>query len=424
MLNPNMRQTSLWDLRMMSAANRSETPFERGMRSPYGSRGVSGDPMLGQLANMANEPDYSQFTYDPAMNAAAKAAGVQPLEAGQVKQNTLLPNTGFFGNHPTLSHALEGGLYSLAASHGGMTPGESMQGVAEGLIGGHRIQEGLYRQQFARPFESAGMLEGLRDVGEQRLLRQAQIKHYSDEADIQRDRVQLETEKNQLGLDKLNATRPVPVEGGTYLYHPGQEGSIGVNGRTPYQTPGAPAGWAFEAGPGRGKGQEGDLDVATREQLRVAGVDPNTATPKQIATANQKAQNQKVQVMGAGAGAREHAEQPFKNLQDAQKQHDENIKGLQGKLLKQDDPQHRDAARQDILFQRITSGDSNMLVSDKDVDSYIKQKNDGIQAQIDGANAEFKNQYPQTQVLPPEGKGTSSPKRGSLGSQENPHVVQ
>jgi hypothetical protein len=203
------------------------------MRSPYGSRGVSGDPMLGQLANMANEPDYSQFTYDPAMNAAAKAAGVQPLEAGQVKQNTLLPNTGFFGNHPTLSHALEGGLYSLAASHGGMTPGESMQGVAEGLIGGHRIQEGLYRQQFARPFESAGMLEGLRDVGEQRLLRQAQIKHYSDEADIQRDRVQLETEKNQLGLDKLNATRPVPVEGGTYLYHPGQEGSIGVKRQGP-----------------------------------------------------------------------------------------------------------------------------------------------------------------------------------------------
>jgi hypothetical protein len=389
-LNPNMRQTSLWDLRMMSAANRSETPFERGARSPYSGRGVSGDPMLGQLAGMANEPDYSQFTYDPVMRQQAVAAGVQPLEANQVKQNTLLPNSGFFGAHPRLSSALEGGIYSLAASHGGMTPGESAQGVAEGLIGGHRIQEGLRRQQFARPFEAAGMMEGIQEMQQRRELQGAQIKHYKDEADIQADRVQMERDKNE------NARWGVtPVEGGAYLSEPGQKP-------------------VFQSGPGRGKGLEGDLDVSTREQLRAAGVDPNTATPAQITSANKKAQDQKVAVMGAGTGARSNAEQPYKNLQDAQRQHDEHVRGLQGKLLKSDDPQHKEDARQTIVMNRIMSGDSNIMVSDKDIKDYINQNNSQIQQQIDGANEEFKTQYPQAGVMPPEAKKqTSSPKRGS-----------
>lgn len=269
---------------MMSAANRMETPFMRGARGMYGRHGVSGDPMLSGMAAMANEPDYSQFTYDPAMRAQAVAAGVQPLEASQVKQNVLLPNTGFFGEHPRLSRALEAGIFGAAAARGGETAGESIQGTLEGIIGGKRIREGLQRQQFSRPFEAAGALEGLRDMQQRRELQAAQIKHYSDESDIQAERADVERQKLGLGYDKLAATRPVPVEGGAYTFD--QE-----------------KGWQFQPGAGKPT-TEHDLDIGTREQLRIMGIkDISQATPDQIAQANAKAQRQAVERGAAMAGA-------------------------------------------------------------------------------------------------------------------------
>jgi hypothetical protein len=164
---------------MMSAANRMETPFERGMRGP-GHGGVSGNPMFSAMAGMANEPDYSQFTYDPVMRQRAIAAGVSPLEANQVQQNVLLPNSGFFGRHPNLSRALEGGLFAAAAtpSSGGVaSAGENISHAIEGMIGGERMRQGLYRQQFARPFEAAGALEQLTDMKQRRDLQAMEIEH-------------------------------------------------------------------------------------------------------------------------------------------------------------------------------------------------------------------------------------------------------
>jgi hypothetical protein len=178
-LNPRSQGAGLWDLRMMSAANRMETPFERGMRGP-GHGGVSGNPMFSAMAGMANEPDYSQFTYDPVMRQRAIAAGVSPLEANQVQQNVLLPNSGFFGRHPNLSRALEGGLFAAAAtpSSGGVaSAGENISHAIEGMIGGERMRQGLYRQQFARPFEAAGALEQLNDMKQRRDLQSMEIEH-------------------------------------------------------------------------------------------------------------------------------------------------------------------------------------------------------------------------------------------------------
>lgn len=417
MINPNMRQTSLWDLRMMSAANRMETPFERGARGLYHRQGVSGDPMIAGLAGMANEPDYSQFTYDPAMREQAIAAGVQPLEASQVRQNMIFPNTGFFGAHPRLSAALEGGIFGALASHGGETAGESIQGALEGMVGGKRIREGLYRQQFARPFEAAGALEGLRDMQQRRELQGAQIKHYKDESDIQQERVELERQKNQLGLDKLIATRPVPVEGGAYLFGEGQRGPINV--AAPWETPPAKPGWQFVPGPGRSGGVTKDMDVATREQLRIAGINPLEATPDQIAAANDAVLKQKEKIAGAGAGARAEATLPYKNLQTATAEHEAKIKGLQAKLLKSDDPQHRKAAEQqyynnwmaqsaEIAAQNerkhfwepsIPAPPFNQP-TDKDIKTIIDQQNAEIQSQIDAEKQSFAQQYPQTTQVP------------------------
>lgn len=177
MLNPNLaRGANLWDLRMMSAANRMETPFER-MAGGHTRSAIASNPMLSGLVGNVNEPDLSQFTFNPTLRAEAQKLGVQPLEASQVRQNMILPNTGFFGSHPRLSRALEAGMFGTMAAHGGNTVGESIQGTMEGVLGGQRLREGLYREQFAKPFEAAGIVEGLKDQVQRRQLQEADIQH-------------------------------------------------------------------------------------------------------------------------------------------------------------------------------------------------------------------------------------------------------
>lgn len=403
LLNPNAARAGLWDMRMMSAANRSESPFERGMRSNYGRQGMSGDPMISGLANTVNEPDYSQFTYNPQLNAQARSAGVVPLEANQVKQNVLFPNTGFFGNHPRLSGAIEGGIFGALASHGGETPGESIQGALEGIVGSKRIREGLYRQQFARPFESAGALEQLNDMGEQRQLRQAQIKHYQDESDIQHDRIQ---QQKQNELDKINATRPVPDATGTWVYGQGQPGGS-FNG-IPFE--GRQGGWQHMAEGGRQTASH-DLDQGTREQLKIMGVDPKTATPGQIGQANTASQHQAIQRGSAIAGGGANARIPAQNYTDARKVHDQRMEDYNKKILKSDDPASASNARQAIIMQRMSDNRNDILPSDKDIKDYINQNNQAVQQTIQSETDQFNQKWPQAMEAPPAPKG-SSPKTG------------
>lgn len=433
-LNPNAARTGLWDLRMMSAANRMETPFERGMRSSYGRQGVSGDPMLAQMANMANEPDYSGFTYDPAMRQQAIAAGIQPLEAGQVKQNVLLPNTGFFGNHPMLSRALEAGLFGAAASHGGETVGQSIQGVTEGLIGGQRIREGLYRQQFARPFEAAGMLEGIRDRAQERELRAAQIKRFDNEADIQQQRIDLQRTRDLLRLEEKTATRPyTDPYGNTYMWQEGGPPELGPDALLRPSKPG----WYKTGGPPEASVSGKSIRPETREYIAMAGGDPNNPTSDQIKAAHKQEQDDKLAQIRAGTSAREAATQPYKNLADAQKQHAERIRMLQSKLYKSDDPAHQKLIQEQAdndYMNRMMAGEKNLgppkQLTPQEIQARIEQNNLIIQGQIDEENESFQQQYPEA-LETPKSK-PSSPKRGQQaaapetqapkGSKENPHT--
>lgn len=234
MLNPNMsRGANLWDLRMMSAANRMETPFERmAGRGGHTRSAVAGNPMLGNIMGTANEPDLSQFTFDPALRAQAQQLGVQPLEASQVRQNMILPNTGFFGSHPRLSRALEAGMFGTLAAHGGDTVGESIQGTMEGIIGGPRLREGMYREQFAKPFEAAGLVEGLKDQVQKRQLQEADIQHlralneHLIRGDAEKFQQLTETNRHNEAMEAMRGqqeeiTRPVNLgEGRIGFFHP------------------------------------------------------------------------------------------------------------------------------------------------------------------------------------------------------------
>lgn len=408
MLNPNMRQTSLWDLRMMSAANRSETPFERGARGMYRRQGVAGDPMLSGLAGLANEPDYSRFTFDPTAHAAASQAlsryGLAPLEASQVKQNQVLPNTGFFGNHPRLSAALEGGLFGALASHGGETPGESIQGALEGLVGGRRIQQGMYRQQFARPFEAAGMMEQLSDM---------QQKHDLQEADIQHLRV-MNAKAGRPDHDYRAIGNAGPLESNIPVLDV-TTGQVLPGAVNPNFDPDAYKASHRTAG----AGTDFDRLVEMRNAERVKAGKPPLNSDEIIALRGK--------YMASPVGPGDAARLPYQNYQDAQREHNKRVDQLQGKLLKSDDPGHQKQARTDLIHDRMQQAtemqargekiDPNFLIpSSKDVKAYIDQQNQATQQQIDAEQAAFVNQWPQALEAPPAPKGSKSSRQTGSSS--------
>lgn len=140
-----------------------------------------GNPLLSGLMGAENQPDYSQFTYDPQARVAASKYltqfGLSPLAPDQVQHNAVLPNSGFFGAHPRLAGGIEGGIFGAASTRGSDTWGEGISNVAEGLIAGPRMRQGLLDKQFARPFEAASMMEGMQDRTQKRELQEAEIQH-------------------------------------------------------------------------------------------------------------------------------------------------------------------------------------------------------------------------------------------------------
>jgi hypothetical protein len=134
--------------------------------------------MLGQEAG---QPDYSQFTYDPAARQAAQSYlgqyGLSPIAPKDVNPNAILPNTGFFGRHPKVAGMLEGGLFGAAATRGADTWGEGISNVAGGLIEGRMARQGMINKQFERPFQAANMMEGIIDRQQHRDLQAADIEH-------------------------------------------------------------------------------------------------------------------------------------------------------------------------------------------------------------------------------------------------------
>lgn len=180
-MNPNASRTGLFDLRMMASANRMEAPFERRMGGGGGR-----SPMLAGIGGVPDSADYSSFTYDPNMRAQAMAAGVHPLEANQVRNNAVLPNTGFFGDHPRLSSAIEGGLFGAAYTRPSQTIGEGISNVAGGLLEGTQARQALWKRQFAGPFQASDVLENLQDKQALRQSRadEGQLRHTQMEYDL------------------------------------------------------------------------------------------------------------------------------------------------------------------------------------------------------------------------------------------------
>jgi hypothetical protein len=407
MLNPNAARVGLYDMRMMQTANRMELPFERS--HSYGHQGIGGNPMLANIMGGSNQPDYSVFTTDPAASHAARQAlspyGLAPLEANQVQRNTILPNTGFFGSHPNLSAALEGGAYGALAAHGGATIGDSIQGTLEGIVGGRQLQQGAYNRQFAKPFEAARMMEGLEDLHQKRDLQEAEIQHYRA----------MNTKLGQPEHPMRSIGNAGPQDAYIPIYN--QETGKMESQPNPNYDPALVRASHREAA-------SSDLSIATREQLKIAGVDPAKATPTQLKAANQAAYQQAIGKVGASTGARASAEIPYQNETAARHAKDEQIKELNLKKMKSDDTSHVDEARMNIMMHRMSIGSNNLIPSDEDIQSYINQKNGAIDQQINQINQDFDTKWPRTLEQPATPKNSSRQTGSSTkGTKDDPHVL-
>lgn len=290
MIQNNAGMNESRQMRMMMMADRMGM---QGMRQPHMGGGMGGpSPMLNAMMGMGNQPDYSAFTYDPSMRAEAQAAGINPLAPEQVRQNAILPNSGFFGNHPHLSAMLEGGLFAGAATRGGNTPGESAANVLGGIMEGSLARKGLLNRQFAQPFQNASMLENLQD-------RKAQIAERNDTAalrhtDMEYKAEQLRQLKAGAGYTKQEMAKPYAV--GNDVYGPNPQFNPNAKGTAPYADGihEAASPWSVigQVDKSSQKPDWAGTSGNTREYLGILGVkDPDQATPRDWSNAR-RMQNQ------------------------------------------------------------------------------------------------------------------------------------
>jgi hypothetical protein len=184
---------------------------------------------------------------------------------------------------------LEGGVFEAAATRGSDTIGEGISNVAGGILEGQLARKGMIARQFAQPFQDAMTLERLEDLKQTRELHAADIEHlraenehYKSGADIQEQRIQLERDKTEfaksgqlLRLQQIEAQRPVPAEGGAWIYNPmlGEQ----TGGKSP---------WEFN----KGEGGRPDAKLGGSGHLypyfKQLGINPETATPAEWTKVN------------------------------------------------------------------------------------------------------------------------------------------
>lgn len=176
---PSAQSSPMHTMMQMRAMRYMREPDAR----PMGGRmpGMGRSSMGGMMgaSNGMGPTDYSQFTYDPEARQAAQGFlgqyGLSPLAPNQVQNNTILPNSGFFGRHPRLSGALEGGIYGAASAQGANTWGEGISSVANSMLAGPQMRHAAWERQFAAPFQAGSMFEQMQDASQKRDLQESEI---------------------------------------------------------------------------------------------------------------------------------------------------------------------------------------------------------------------------------------------------------
>lgn len=137
--------------------------------------------------------------------------GLSMPTADQINPNVFFPNTGFFGNHPRITNALEGALMGAAFTAPSNNAGEAISNIAQGLLKSRDYQQQNILKQYMSPFAMAGQMATLQQAQDQHDVATAQAAYYKAHGDYFGDAgVRAET--------RANATRPVVTDTGSWLY--------------------------------------------------------------------------------------------------------------------------------------------------------------------------------------------------------------
>lgn len=266
-------------------------PFAHIGRGPNQGSGQNG-PMPGMGGT-----DYSSYTFDPEARAQAQKQlapyGQSPLSPDQVQNNTILPNSGFFGRHPRLSNAIESGMYGAAMTRGSDTWGEGISNVMQGLIGGQQAHRAAYDRQFQAPFEAASGMASLMDQSQKRDLQEAEIQHY-----------RILNQKIQNTPDQ----KPSPVPATDSSYFTLDDKGNWVQKENPYFDPKAAA-TAKALGPNN----------HLAPYFKIANVDPAVASPADWKRANDAYIQDQSRISASRAAGADVGHGPLRDEQDQAK---------------------------------------------------------------------------------------------------------
>jgi hypothetical protein len=133
-----------------------------------------------QGAGMYSQPNMQPFSN--AANVFLQQYGMQEPTQDQINPYLFFGNTGFMGNHPGIARAIDNGLSGLAFTQGSRTWGEGLSNVAQGILASRGAHIQNYVNQYTRPLQMAGELQGLQQGAANLEKTKAETTYYGDKA--------------------------------------------------------------------------------------------------------------------------------------------------------------------------------------------------------------------------------------------------
>lgn len=351
-------------------------------RQPAFGRGRGGGGGASEMGGM-NEPDYSSASFDPEARAAADKAlspyGLHPLDPSQVQHNALLPNSGFFGNHPRLSGAMEGALFAAANTRPSNTPGEGISNAAQGLLAGTMQRRGMLNRQFETPFRQAGMMQQLQH---------SQMTDQLDEAQIQRYRAMANH------YDDAPEPHPVPLsrDAAGFSTWNSKTGTWETK-ENPYYDPktASPLHNSLQGQMVTGRFGEPPEPGGAKDNKKGSPTFGMDSSQQYWDKVNHWMQGNKVEVAGASAGAAQHGRNAADakddiNKSDTYKNDRAEYQRQLGELNKTD---FRKQVRNDVTSKKLANSKDGKFEfpTEKDIDAEIGARRDKL-------TSDFNSKYP------------------------------
>lgn len=189
-------------------------------------REAEGGPTAQDLATMTapfgGSVEQARALYQsPEVQARLQHFGLGGFNPDQIRQSPFLPNS-FMQAHPGLGHLMSGMMANAAATPEAPLVSGAGSGISramQGMYGGPELQRQYQVRQLMAPFQAMGMQ--LPIMAEQR--RQELLSAL--EQDMQKRQAMEQQQfslRQQQGLDKMEATRPVPTPWGWMQYEGAQ----------------------------------------------------------------------------------------------------------------------------------------------------------------------------------------------------------